>query len=275
MNISISRNLLNKYSESAEHIRNKLSVIPDTAVIAGSGIASSLIESAITTKIPYSEIPQLPKPSVVGHRGEVYLYQHQNKNALVFSGRFHSYEGRSLEELCSLVAITHNLGIKRLVITNAAGSLNPNFSPGDIMIIEDYIDLMFMKNHSSINVFNAESDHQNNHFNKSEYSKLVKEKMISEGIPFKNGVYAAVSGPTYETRAEIRMLRKLGADAVGMSTVPEANFAKKLGIDLVIASLLTNSAKEVHQKVSHQEVIDVASQSADNVRKFIECAITV
>lgn len=275
MNLSISKNLLTMYSESAEYIAKHFSNIPETAVIAGSGIASALNESNISTKIPYSEIPRLPKPSVVGHSGEMYLYNYQNKNALIFSGRYHFYEGRSLDEICSLVVITSLLGIKRLVITNAAGSLNPRFSTGDLMLIEDYIDLMFMNNYTSMTVSKAETDHSFRPSNSIEYSQIVKEKMINEGIPFKCGVYAAVSGPTYETRSEIRMLRKFGADAVGMSTVPEAKLAQILGMDIISASLLTNSAKEVRQNVSHQEVIDVASRSSENVRKFIECAIVV
>lgn len=275
MNLQVSPNLLSLYIPSSDYLLSNLIEIPKSAVIAGSGIANSLDESKIIQKIQYNNVPGVPRPTVLGHSGDFILYNHDNKISLIFSGRFHYYEGRSIDEICSLVTITKLLGIDNLVITNAAGGVNPMLIPGDLMIIEDYIDLMFLGTQSSFTVNKSLVDHYPNSSTNNSFKNRVKSKLIESGLPFKSGVYAAVTGPNYETRAEVRMLRKLGADAVGMSTVPEAKLAEVLGINLVMASLVTNSAKEVLQPVSHDEVIDVANRSAANIRKFIEIASSI
>jgi purine-nucleoside phosphorylase len=271
--MKIYNNNIEKYQSAADVLISEFGNLPKTAVIAGSGIAATLDNTKIVNEIPYSKLPNLPNTTVFGHSGNVLLYNSGNSSAIIFSGRFHYYEGRTIDEICSLVILSYLSGIKRIVFTNAAGSLNPRNKPGDIMIIEDTIDFMF---HKSENIFydnHKSSDHIIIAENKEIFSKNIKNQLIQNNIPYKQGVYAAVTGPNYETRAEIRMLRKLGADAVGMSTVPEINATKALGLDYIAFSLITNSAKEVKQNVSHDEVINEANKSSGKIRSIIEICI--
>ena len=274
MNLKFFEPVFNKYHKSVECITDKLEKVPKVAVIAGSGISGSFNKMNVAEVIPYSEIPNMPKTTVEGHKGDVFIYNCTfDKDALVFSGRFHHYEGRKIDEICSLVIMSYLLGINKIIITNAAGALNPKFKVGDIMLIEDVLDFMFLKSENIEILLNQSTEYSKVNNIENSYSQRFKELLNENKIHYQTGVYAAVTGPNYETRAEIRMLRKLGADAVGMSTVPEYKLAKILGLEIIAASLITNSAKEVIQSVSHDEVIQVANNSVDNLRRFIETAI--
>lgn len=270
--MQIFQRILGKYRPAAKSLTGILGSIPKTAVIAGSGIADSLDSNKILLKIPYNKLPNIPKLSVQGHNGEVLLYGTESKTALVFSGRFHHYEGRTYDEICSLVIISYLAGIRKIIISNAAGGLNPLFVPGEIMLIEDYIDFMFLDSSSVFDSYSP-AGYISYNFNNKSYLGSIRNSLINQGVPFRQGTYAAVTGPNYETRAEIKMLRRLKADAVGMSTVPEMKTAAVLGMEVAAFSLITNSAKEVIQSVSHKEVIEVAEKSAFRVRSFIETVI--
>ena len=270
--MQIFQSILDKYAPAAQSLTEILGSIPGTAVIAGSGIADTLDSNKILLNIPYSKLPGIPELSVQGHNGEVLLFAAENKTALVFSGRFHYYEGRTYDEICSLVIISYLAGIRKIIISNAAGGLNPLFVPGEIMLIEDYIDFMFLDSSSVFDSFSPAVSISYNFIDKS-YLDIIKNSLVNQNILFRQGTYAAVTGPNYETRAEIKMLRRLKADAVGMSTVPEMKAAAILGMETAAFSLITNSAKEVIQSVSHKEVIEAAEKSALLVRRFIETAV--
>jgi len=264
--------LLEKYKASAKHIISYFDYIPETAIIAGSGIADTLNNSNFRHELPYANIPGLPQTTVAGHKGSIILYNAGNKNGLIFSGRFHHYEGRKSDEIISLVIISKLIGIKKLILTNAAGGLSPLMKPGDIMIVEDFIDFMFMKNSNYLNDKKTHNYHDNNVYN---LSRVINPVIAENGIRYHQGTYAAVTGPNYETRAEIRMLRLIGADAVGMSTVPEIKAAISLELNYFAFSLITNSAKEIIQYVSHEEVLNEAAKAASKVKKIIEICINL
>ncbi len=270
--MQIFQRILDKYAPAAKSLTEILGSIPRTAVIAGSGIADTLDSNKILLKIPYNKLSGIPELSVQGHNGEVLLYAAESNTALVFSGRFHYYEGRTYDEICSLVIISYLAGIRKIIISNAAGGLNPLFVPGEIMLIEDYIDFMFLDSSSVFDTISPVGNISYNFINKS-YFGSIRNSLIKQGVQFRQGTYAAVTGPNYETRAEIKMLRRLKADAVGMSTVPEMKTAAILGMETAAFSLITNSAKEVIQSVSHKDVIETAEKSALLVRSFIETAV--
>ncbi|MBX3042568.1 MAG: purine-nucleoside phosphorylase [Candidatus Kapabacteria bacterium] len=266
---------LKKFTSAANQVRNIISDIPDIAIIAGSGIAASFEKNKNTQTLNYNILENFPKTSVEGHHGEMLHYDFDGKNALVFSGRFHYYEGRTLSEICSIVALIHILGIKRLIITNAAGGLNPKFQVGDIMLFNDTIDFFFFKNYDSSFV-PADTDYRCPvNRNNSSYQEQLEAELIRSGIPYQNGVYIGVTGPNYETRAEIRAFRRLGADAVGMSSVPELKAAKILGIETIGLSLITNTASEIMQEVTHDEVIIAARDSATKIKSIIKKAVNL
>lgn len=273
MNNKILNELHERYFRTADFVRKSVHGHLETAIIAGSGIASAFDKSKISDVITYSILPEMPQTKVEGHSGEILIYNSGGKNSIIFSGRFHFYEGRNIHEILSLVSIAYFAGCRRIIITNAAGGLKPDFKPGNVMLIDDVIDLMFLKNcYSPNSLENFDNKVKIINEQKKLYNNYNAE-LIKKSISIKTGVYVAVSGPNYETRAEIRMLRKIGADAVGMSTVPEFKFALNLGMETIGLSLITNSAKEILQNVSHEEVIEVASQSSNLVKDCIETAI--
>jgi purine-nucleoside phosphorylase len=273
--MKLNNSIIEKYSVAVDILKIKFKVIPDIAVIAGSGIASTLNQDYILCRIKYEDLLVLPKTSVFGHNGEVLLYEVDGYKAIIFTGRFHYYEGRTYEEINSLIFLSHLIGISKIVITNAAGGLNPLFKAGDLMIIEDIIDFMFPKNSNIFDYNNFSNKAVNSSLSDNLFNHSVKKSLLVNKITYHTGNYASVSGANYETRAEIRMLRLLGADAVGMSTVPEIKTALSLGMNIIACSLITNVAKEIIQSVSHDEVIEIAQQSTNKIRDFIENVIKV
>ncbi len=256
---------------AAEILFNKIQIIPDVAIIAGSGVQEAFQNQHFISSIDYSEIPILPKITVAGHSGSISLTEIKGKNVLVFFGRFHLYEGRTVEETLSLILLINALGIKNVIITNAAGGLNNLFQIGDLMLINDTINYsnksvqnLFLNNKEIIPIRNLEN----------EWYLKVKSSMVESGQKFQNGTYVMVAGPSYETRAEIRMFKKIGGDAVGMSTVLELTVANLLGLQTLGCSVITNLAKEISSNsVSHQEVLDVAEFSKSRIKKFIEISV--
>ena len=236
--------------------------VPDAAIVLGSGLgefASSLTD-AITT--PYGEIPHWPAPAVIGHAGKLVIGSLGGKRVAALSGRVHYYEGHELRTVTFATRVLGRLGVKRLILTNAAGGINLAFKPGTLMVIDDHINLL-----GSNPLVGPNDERFGVRFpDMTEvYSKRLRAvadaAAASAGVPLAHGVYVAVHGPSYETPAEIRVLRTIGADAVGMSTVPETIVARQMGIEVLGLSCITNAAAGVLPKpLDHNEVMTVAGQ---------------
>lgn len=267
--MKLNQNLILKYQRQADRLVAKLGIVPDVSFVAGSGIADALLEFEVIKRIDYIEFPIFPKVGVVGHRNELILLKINNKNVLVFLGRFHLYEGNSLETICSQVLISHFMGIDSLYLTNAAGGLNPILKPGDLLLVDDFI------NFSSYSLKELLLPKEENFYRTNqpiihlEQTIKLSVNMTNNGLIHKKGTYLMVTGPYYETRGEIRLMRLIGGDVVGMSTYFEAQLASILGMKVSVISLVTNSAKEIKQTVSHQEVTDVAKENNFKIQKLM------
>lgn len=248
---------------------------PEVGIILGSGLGGFGSEEAKFT-IPYSEIPGFAPSTIQGHRGQLVFAEISGKNVVLMQGRYHFYEGHPMQKLVYPVKIMKKLGVKTLIITNAAGAVNSEFSPADLMLISDHINLM------GANPLIGENDDtlgvrfpDMSEIYKNELRKLAKTCAGELGFTLQEGVYAACSGPSYETPAEIRFLRTIGADAVGMSTAPEAIVANYCGINVLGISCITNyAAGEKNNKLSHNEVIETSKKAKEKFNslliKFLE-----
>jgi len=247
---------------------------PVAAIVLGSGLAAlaERIEDAV--RIPYAEIPGFHAPRVDGHKGELIRGTLGGREILALSGRFHMYEGHDAKAAAFPIRVVHALGAKVLFVSNAAGGVRRTFNPGDLMIIEDHINLMFR------NPLIGAVEKGDIRFPdmSAPYSPrliaLLKECSAATGVPLTSGVYAGLLGPTYETPAEVRMLERLGADATGMSTVPETIVAAAIGMEVAGVSLITNQAAGISPvPLSHTDVVEVgnaaAGRFADLVTEFV------
>jgi purine-nucleoside phosphorylase len=240
-------------ARASAFLRRRLPSIPRLAIVLGSGMGD-LDLGASSVEIPYAKIPGFPQVRVAGHPGRLSLVG----GAAVLRGRVHYYEGHSMDEVVRPVRVLARLGVSRIVLTNAAGAVNRSFRPGDLMAITDHLNLM-----------GANPLRGGPHFIDL---TSVYDTTGLDGL--RRGVYAAMAGPSYETPAEIRMLRRLGADAVGMSTVPEAIAARQAGMIVTAVSVITNAAAGTTKApVSHAEVLRTAARARSKVaallRKFL------
>jgi len=234
---------------------------PTLAIVLGSGFHHVLTALKVVKKIPYAQIPGFPKPTVSGHAGELYLGHLGKTPVLVLSGRAHFYEGHEMERVTFAVRTLAAFGITDLLLTNAAGGINKHFKAGDFMVLTDHINLM------GTNPLRGPATPGLPRFVDltEAYDKKLRELMFKAGkscnLKLQRGVYLAVSGPSYETPAEIRAFATLGADAVGMSTVPEAIAARQLGLNVAAVSCVTNLAAGISKdKLSHTEVLETAER---------------
>ncbi len=241
---------------------------PRTAVILGSGL-SGIVEGLGYREIPYSEIAEFPKPTVAGHKGVLCL---SGKNAIL-AGRFHYYEGHPLDDVVLPIFVLRALGVENLVLTNAAGGINTKYVPGDLVLIQDHINLMGTNAFMGPNPRGTDGQPLGERFfDMSEvYSKDLRALAWScADRPLKEGVYAALTGPSYETPSEIRMLRTLGADLVGMSTVPEATAARYLGMRVLGISCVTNMAAGISKApLSHAEVVEAGRKVESELKVLL------
>ncbi|HZE97005.1 MAG TPA: purine-nucleoside phosphorylase [Planctomycetota bacterium] len=234
---------------AADYLRRRLPTAPRRAVVLGSGLGD-LDFGRVGTDVPYSRIPGFPAVQVAGHPGRLSLVG----TTAILRGRVHFYEGHSLDDIVRPVRVLARLGVRTLVLTNAAGAVHPKLRPGDLMAIADHLNLM------GINPLRGGP-----HF-----VDLSSVYEVPKGLGLKSGVYAAMAGPSYETPAEVRMLRKLGADAVGMSTVPEAIVARQEGMRVIGISLITNLAAGVGKGgVSHADVIRTAGRAREKLGRVL------
>lgn len=235
--------------------------IPDIALILGSGLGNFTQIVKILESIPYNQIPGFPKSSVIGHKGCLSIVELENKKrALVMEGRFHYYEGYSPMEVAMPVVIFHLLGIKKLLVSNASGGINPRFQQGDLMIITDHIN--FTGNNPLIGANNSEIGPRFLDLTDCYDSELINHaKRVAKKLNIKpqEGIYLGLSGPTYETKAEIRAFHALGADAVGMSTIYEVIMANYFGIKVLGISSITNMATGIAiEKHDHAAIVNAA-----------------
>ena len=261
-----------KVSESAEFIKERISSKVDIAVILGSGLGGIVDIMEDKEIIPYSQIPGFPGSNVEGHAGNLVFGTIGNLRVMAMQGRFHYYEGLSMKEVAFPVFVMKLLGIDKMIVTNACGGVNETFRPGDLMIIEDFI------NSVGANPLMGDNDERfGPRFpDMSEpYSRelIAKAEKAAEelGIQVKHGVYTLFQGPYFETAAEIRMYKTMGTDAIGMSTVPETIAANYLGIKTLGIACITNMATGLRTgKHSHEEVIQIAEKSGRTLCLWIE-----
>lgn len=263
-----------RVERAVEYLKSKIQENPRIAIILGSGlsvIAEEVEKSGVAVKIPYSEIPEFPISTAPGHRGELIFGKLYGKNVMLMNGRFHYYEGYSMKEVTFPIRVMQLLGVEILVVTNAAGGLNPDFEVGRPMIITDHINLMGDNPLIGPNV-----DEWGPRFpDMSEpYDKKLIELAYNSakelGIPVYQGVYVAVAGPNFETPAELRMLRRLGADAVGMSTVPEVIVARHAQMRVLGISAITDRAvPEDLKPLTAEEVLEVAEKTGRLIAQII------
>jgi purine-nucleoside phosphorylase len=234
--------------------------VPDVAVVLGSGLGDFADTLADAKAFPYSEIPNWPASTVVGHAGKLVIGTLTGKRVAALSGRVHFYEGHDMRTVTFATRAAARLGVRTLILTNAAGGINLSFKPGTLMVMDDHINLL-----GTNPLVGANDDRFGPRFPDMTmvYSKrlrdLADEAARQRGLGLAHGVYAAVHGPSYETPAEIRYLRTIGADAVGMSTVPEAIVARHMGLEVLGISCITNPAAGVLPRpLVHDEVMEVA-----------------
>lgn len=234
---------------------------PKVAIVLGSGLGFLADEVKGGIRIPYAEIPGFPQPGVMGHKGELVCGTLEGVPVVVQSGRFHLYEGHTAEVAALPVRVFHAVGIRTLIVTNAAGGVRPTFRPGTLMLIADHVNFMFRnpligpvrEGEERFPDMSAPYD--------PELRALARDVARQEKIPLEEGVYLSLLGPSFETPAEIRMLQRLGADAVGMSTVPEVIVARARGMRCLGFSTITNLAAGISPvPLSHQEVLEVGAR---------------
>ena len=269
--------LLDKIHAAAAYIRSRISCVPEIGLILGSGLGDYVQTLEGAVKIPYSEIPNFPVPTVPGHSGAMVFGKKEGKSVVVLHGRIHYYEGLSQQEITLPIRVLAALGVKNLILTNACGGVNLSFKPGDLMLIADHINFSGANPLIGPNLddFGPRFPDMSDLYTGS-LRKAIRQKAEEAGIFLQEGVYAMYSGPNYETPAEIRMFRTLGADAVGMSTVPEALVAGHCGMQVVGVSCITNMAAGVLPvKLSHAEVMETADRVHDVFQKLIDLILTV
>ncbi|RJQ32874.1 MAG: purine-nucleoside phosphorylase [Actinobacteria bacterium] len=262
--------ILGQIKETANYISNKCDVSPEIGVILGSGFSSIVDDIKEKTVIAFDEIPHFAHSTTRGHPGNLVLGKLSGKKVIVMQGRFHFYEGYTMWGIGLPIRVFKELGVKSIIITCSAGAINPNLKEGDIMVIKDHINLM--PENPLVGPYTEELGPRFPN-PKQAYSAKLQEILLAEAkklsIKVKNGVYIAVSGPSYETAAEIEFMKKIGADAVGMSVVPEVLVANQAGIKTLAIAVISNSTKEVSE-VTHEKVLANVSAVSDKISKLLQ-----
>ena len=264
--------MLESIRKTSDFLLKNLTAKPEIGIILGTGLGELKQEIEVKQEFYYKDIPNFPTSTVKGHQGKLLFGTLNGKNVVAMLGRFHYYEGYSMKELTFPIRVMHFLGVKALILSNAAGGLNADFEIGDIMFITDHINLipdnpLIGKNEESLGPrFTDMSEVYN-----EKYIREAKKIARHHHIRFQTGVYAAVSGPTFETPAEYRYIKTIGADAVGMSTIPEAIVARHMNMDVFAISLITDLGVEGKiVEISHEEVLEAASAAEPDARQIIK-----
>ncbi len=264
-------------AEAAEAIRPHLRGVPRIALILGSGLNVLADRATDARALPYAEIPHFPHSTVPGHAGRLISGRLAGVDVLIMQGRVHFYEGYSPAEVTFPIRVLQALGVRILCVTNAAGGLNPAFAAGDPMAITDQINLVGMAGHHPLRGPNDDSLGTRFPSMVRAYDPALvaalRQVAVERGLTLRSGVYAMVAGPTFETPAEVRMLRAWGADAVGMSTAPEVAVARHAGMRVLGLSLITNVAIDTQEEPSeptHAEVVEVGQRAVPVLAALIE-----
>jgi len=265
-----------KYKDLIEQIKKEQPFTPDIAIILGSGLGDFASSVNIKHSIDTEELPGYPRSTVEGHSGKIIFAEVEGKKLLLFKGRIHFYEGYKIYECVLPVFIVHQLNCKQLLITNAAGGINRNFSPGDLMLANSFNSINIKKELTDlIGISTIEMKQSFSDFPSTKLNNLIKKAAVDEKIKLKEGTYWYLKGPSYETPAEINMMYGLGADAAGMSTVHEVVFSASLGIDVAAISCITNFAAGISStKLSHKEVTETANRVKGKFERLVKKIIS-
>ena len=264
-------NMQSRVETATRWLKKNCPLLPKTALVLGSGLGNWIESGLVRQTIPYADIPGFPVSTVEGHAGALLVAEINGAPILVFSGRFHLYEGYHPQEVVLPVVCLRRLGLRNLVLTNAAGALNPLFTSGGLMLLTDHINMTWSNPLTGPNV-----DAWGPRFPDMsqvycpELRELAMQAAISCGQRLEQGVYVAVAGPSLETPAETRMYRIMGADAIGMSTVPEAIAAHHMGVKVLGISCLTNkNLPDCMAATSHEEILAQANASAETLGRLL------
>lgn len=261
-----------KIKVSVEFIKSRISDFsPEFGLVLGSGLGTLAGEIENPIVIKYKDIPEFPITTIEGHAGQFVTGILKGKKVIAMQGRFHYYEGYSMEVLTLPIRLMKKIGVKKLILTNAAGSANTSYIPGDLMLIKDHINFSFANPliGQNLDEFGLRFPDMSNVYDK-EIISLIKKVSKKAGIEVREGVYFYSTGPCYETPSEVKMARTLGADALGMSTVPEAIVGVHSGMKIIGISCITNMASGIlNQSLSHNEVIETTERVKEKFKKLI------
>ena len=279
--MSLPPDLFTRATQATEYIHRASQLDPRVGIILGSGLGefAAIVESSAT--IPYDTIPHFPRPTVEGHSGNLILGTVAGVPVAVMQGRVHAYEGYTMAEVAFPTRVLGLLGVQTLIVTNAAGGINPDYAPGSLVAISDHINLtgsnaaagpnesrFAIDAHSGLRFFDMSFAYS------PRLRQVAREEAANQGYVLAEGVYLAVLGPSYETPAEIRAFQTLGADLVGMSTVHEVITARHMGIEILGLSLVTNAAAGVTSApIHHQEVMDIGRQAANRFNALLRAVL--
>ena len=261
-----------KYKNLSAFLMNEAPFTPEISIILGSGLGDFVKSISITKTFSTSRLPSYPPSTVTGHEGKIHFAEYNNKKLLLFQGRIHFYEGYRLSECILPAYISDLLKVNYLIATNAAGGVNPDFIPGDLMLTSSFIGMNLKREITELIGISDIKERKNFLYFPSVYlNEIITLAAQKENISLKEGVYWYNKGPVYETPAEIRMARRFGGDAVGMSTVPEVYFAALKGIKTASISCITNYAAGISgQKLTHREVTETANRVKLKFEKLIK-----
>lgn len=259
--------MLEQIKEAVTYIQQSLTEQPEYAIVLGSGLGKLQDEVEEKIEIDYKDIPYFPQSTVQGHKGKLIFGKIEGKRVLMMAGRFHYYEGYTMQEVTFPIRVFKGLGIEKLILSNASGGVNPNYEVGDAVVIRDHINMMPEhplrgKNYDKLGPRFVDMSEAYD----KEMLEFVVEYGKSKGIEVKQGVYMGLQGPTFETPSEYGMVQILGADCVGMSTVPEVIVAKHQGMRVFCVSVITDlGGPELTIPVSHEEVLNAANKAMPNI----------
>ena len=257
---------MQKFDEALSYLKRVYPGTPEIGIVLGSGLGNFIDDVEIEKEVSYDQIPHFPVSTVEGHKGKLIFGNLSGKKVVCMAGRFHFYEGYDTEHVVFPVRIMKLLGIKALLLSNAAGGVNPNFKVGDLMIITDHVSF-FMQNPligKNISGFGTRFPDMSEPY-KKEFIQKARNIAKRLGIVLREGVYYGVTGPTYETHAEYKLIHALGGDAVGMSTVQECIVANHMGLPVFAMSVITDiGIREDETRITHEEVLQAARQAEPN-----------
>jgi len=273
--IALDDDPLELWRRAADVLRERIAAVVgdrplSMAMIAGSGVMEAFADTTAIIDVPYRDLPGIPLPTVAGHVHSFRVLEIDGRLLGLFCGRFHFYEGHNVATVMAPIALTKLLGIEHLLISNAAGGLHPLSSVGDVMIVADLV----LACNRSIPSPRTPLPLRGRPVIDHNWTQAIVAECNFTFTPIRQGTYVQVLGPSYETRAEIRMMRRMGADAIGMSTGVEAHYAHALGISVCAFSMITNTLSDTsHTIVTHAEVLDAAITARWKARRVIEAAI--